>query len=303
MLKDALDTYLAIRHTAGLNLREDEHNLLNFFHFAYAQGDTFIIARTAITWAGLGRSEAQRSTRLKMVIRFARFAHAADNRHEVPPQGIFCAQRQRPTPYLYTEGEIRALMEQTARLGPPGSLRAQTFSTLIGLLAATGLRIAEALGLRFQDITADGLAIIKTKFYKSRLVPLHPTTQKALERYLVQRRQFTANDDHLFVSTRRCPLTHAAVYPTFIKLLAAAGIPRQPGQARPRLIDFRHTFASNALLACPNGRDHVGNHMLALMTYLGHAHPSSTYWYFESSPQLMKDIVNACEQWIKENTP
>lgn len=65
---------------------------------------------------------------------------------------------------------------------------------------------------------------------------------------------------------------------------------------------FRHTFASNALVAGPDRRDHVGRHMLALMTYLGHASPRSTFWYFESSPALMDDIVRLCEQFIEENT-
>jgi integrase/recombinase XerD len=303
MLTDAVDTYLAVRRAVGFNLADDERNLRSFVRFACAQGDTFVVTATAITWAEKGRSEPQRNNRLKMVIRFARFAHAADNRHEIPPQGVFCAQRRRPTPYLYTEEEICALMAQASRLGPPGTLLAQTYRTLIGLLAATGLRISEALGLRFQDVAADGLVIRKAKFQKSRLVPLHPTTLTALEQYLVERRKVAADDDHLFLTTKHCPLTLDAIYPTFHKLLAACGLPRQAVLARPRLIDFRHTFASNALLDCPRARDRVGSHMLALMTYLGHALPSSTYWYLESSPQLMEDIVEVCERLFEESTP
>ncbi len=274
----------------------------SFAHFASARGDQFIVAHTALIWAEQGSSEPQRSNRIKMVIRFARFAHAIDSHHEIAPQGVFCAQRRRPTPYLYTEEEIRALMEQALRLGPPKTFRAQTYCTLIGLLAATGLRISEALNLRFQDITPDGLVVRKTKFKKSRLVPLHPTTQIALERYSIECRPFSAADEYLFVTAQRRPLTLDAVYSTFIKLLAAAGLPRQVGQARPRLIDFRHTYASNSLLACSNTRDHVGSHMLALMTYLGHANLSSTYWYLESSPRLMQDIAQVCECWLEEHT-
>jgi integrase/recombinase XerD len=177
------------------------------------------------------------------------------------------------------------------------------FSTLIGLLAATGLRIAEALGLCFQDITPDGLVIRETKFRKSRLVPLHPTTRTALEEYLAKRTRLTIADDHLFVSLRHRPLRRTTVYPTFRRLLAAAGLPRIPGRSKPRLIDFRHTFASNVLLTSPEGRDHIGRHMLALTTYLGHAHVRSTFWYLERSPQLMGDIAQACERFVEENTP
>ena len=303
MLNDALDTYLAVRRAAGFDLVDDERNLRSFVRFASAQSDNYVVADTAIAWARQANAEPQRGNRLKKVIRFARFSHAADARHEVPPQGVFCAQRKRPTPYLYTEEEIERLMAQTASLGPPSSQRVETYRTLIGLLAATGMRIGEAIGLCFHDVTADGLLIRETKFHKSRMLPLHPSTQAALEQYIRRRRQFMATDDHVFVSSRHRPLTHDAIYPTFIKLLTAAGLPRLPGQPRPRLIDFRHTFASNALLACPTSRDHVGNHTLALMTYLGHAHPRSTYWYFESSPALMNDIVQLCEQFIEENKP
>jgi integrase/recombinase XerD len=303
MLTNTLDTYLAVRHAAGFALVEDERYLRGFVRFASAQGDTYIVVATAIAWAGQGRSEPQRNNRLKMVIRFARFSHATDSRHEIPPQGVYCARRQRSTPYLYTEDEIQALMAQALHLGPPGTLRAQTYSTLIGLLAATGLRISEAIGLRFQDMTADGLVIRHAKFQKSRLVILHPTTQVALERYLVERRRIAADEDYLFLSRQLGPLSLHAVYPTFHKLLSACGLPRQTGQRRPRPIDFRHTFASNALLACPHARDHIGSNMLALMTYLGHAVPSSTYWYLESSPRLMGDIADVCERLFEEQTP
>ncbi|KAG0188573.1 hypothetical protein DFQ28_004618 [Apophysomyces sp. BC1034] len=256
MLTDTLNTYVAVRHAAGFALVDDERHLRGFVRFANARGDTVIVAATAIAWSGQGKSELQRSNRLKMVIHFARFAYAADNRHEIPPQGVYCARRQRPTPYLYTEDEIRALMAQALHLGPPGTLRAQTYNTLIGLLAATGLRISEAIGLRFQDITADGLVIRNAKFQKNRLVPLHLTTEAALERYLLERRRVATDDDHLFLSGQLGPLSLDAVYPTFHKLLPACGLPRQGGQPTPRLIDFRHTFASNALLACPHARDH-----------------------------------------------
>lgn len=303
MLKEAVDTYLSIRRATGFKLQDDEWYLNSFAQFASAQDETHVIAQTAITWASLAKSEPQRAARLKAVIRFARFSRATDNRHELPPQGVFNSQRQRPVPYLFSHEEIQDLMVQAAQLGPAGSLRPHMYRTLIGLLAATGLRISEALGLCFQDITPDGLIIREAKFQKSRLVPLHPTTHVALETYLVKRKQIATESEHVFVSLRRRPLRRASVYPTFTRLLAAASVPRTPGRSKPRLVDFRHTFATNALLASPNSRDHIGRHMLALTTYLGHAHVSSTYWYLESSPELMGDIAQACERFIEENTP
>ena len=303
MLKDDIATYLAVRRAGGFKLEDDELYLDSFARFADAQGDTHVVAQTAIAWAEQACSEAQRAQHLKAVIRFAHFSRAADSRHEVPPQGVFCPRRRRPTPYLFNDEAVLALMRQAAQLGPDGSLRPLMYSTLIGLLAATGLRISEALNLRFQDVTLDGLVIRETKFRKSRLVPLHPTTRAALDRYLDKRGQLAGVDDHLFVSRRRHPLSRQAVYPTFHKLLAAAGLANQPGLPRPRLIDFRHSFASNALVDCPDDRDHISRHALALMTYLGHAHPSSTFWYLERTPQLMGNIAQACEKWVGENAP
>jgi integrase len=243
MLKEAVDTYLAVRRATGFKLQDDAWYLSSFARFASAQGETHVVAQTAITWAGLARSESQRAARLKAVIRFARFSRAADDRHELPPQGVFRPQRHRPIPYLFSPEEIQALMAHAAQLGPAGSLRPQMYSTLIGLLAATGLRISEALGLCFQDMTPDGLVIRETKFRKSRLVPLHPTTRAALEAYLVKRTQLATEDEHVFVSLRRRPLSRTTVYPTFTRLLAAAGVPRTSGHSKPRLIDFRHNPA------------------------------------------------------------
>jgi integrase len=302
MLTDAVETYLAIRRAGGFKLHDDALYLASFARFATAQGDTHVVVHTAIAWAGQARSEPQRATRLKTVIRFARFSRATDRRHEIPPHGVFNPQRPRPIPYLFSNGEIQALMTQAVQLGPAGSLRPHVYSTLIGLLAATGLRISEALGLCFRDVTPDGLIIRETKFRKSRLVPLHLTTRAALEAYMVKRTRHASDHEHLFISLRRRPLRRMTVYPTFARLLAAAGLPRTPGGAPPRLIDLRHTFASNVLLTSPEGRDHIGRHMLALTTYLGHTHVSSTYWYLESSPQLMGDIAQACERFLKENT-
>jgi len=302
MLSDAVETYLTIRRAAGFQLHDDARYLTDFARFATARGETHVVAQTAIAWAAQAPSEPQRAIRLNAVGRFAHFSHAADSQHELPPQGIFAARRLRPTPYLFRNEEVQALMHHALQLRPIDSLRPHTYWTLIGLLAVTGLRISEALGLRFPDVTADGLVIRETKFRKNRLVPLHPTTHAALERYLVRRTQLAVADDHLFVSLRGRRLHRTGVSHTFVALLAAAGLARPPGRARPRLIDFRHTFASTALLTSPDSREQIGSHTLALMTYLGHAHVSSTFWYLERSPQLMDDIAQTCERFVEEAT-
>jgi integrase/recombinase XerD len=184
-----------------------------------------------------------------------------------------------------------------ARLGPLDSLRPHTYSTLFGLLASTGLRISEALSLRFQDITAEGLVIRETKFRKSRLVWLHETVVVALQNYLLRRSKFASIDDHLFVSRRGGKLCYAIAAETFQEVLKAAGIQGRPGGPKPRLHNFRHRFAVKALEASPDTRDRITRHMLALSTYMGHARLESTYWYLESTPQLMADIADLCESF------
>ncbi|MGA7981560.1 MAG: tyrosine-type recombinase/integrase, partial [Chromatiaceae bacterium] len=190
----------------------------------------------------------------------------------------------------------RRLICAAARLGPPGSLRPRTYKTLFTLLAVTGLRPAEAYALRRDDITHDGLTIRETKFRKSRLVPIHDSTRTALEHYLEHRARIGGDDEHVFVSLARRPLSPCIVSRIFRQLLRTAGLPERPG--RPRVHDLRHRFATRALQACSDTRDHVGRHMLALTTYLGHAHVGSTYWYLESIPQLMTDIAARCEDFV-----
>jgi integrase len=229
---------------------------------------------------------------------FAHFIQAEDPRHELPPKDVFDGRRQRPIPYIFSAEEINRLVSQATQLGPSNSLRPHTFSTLFGLLAATGMRPSEARALELRDLTPDGLVIRKTKFKKSRLLPLHPTTWAALERYLDRRRRVAGHNPHLFISRRGLPLSYDVLADTFCNVVKAAGIPEAAGKPRPRLMDLRHTFAVRGLENCPDSRDQVGRHMLALTTYMGHAKVESTYWYLESTPELMSDIARLCEAFI-----
>jgi integrase len=160
------------------------------------------------------------------------------------------------------------------------------------------MRPSEARTLQLSDLTPDGLLLRETKFKKSRLLPLHETTWGALEAYLDQRRRVAGHDPHLFVSLRGGPLSHQVMRVTFLEVAKAAGIPTESTKPRPRLMDLRHTFAVRGLASCPNNRDQVGHHMLALTTYMGHAKVKSTYWYLDSTPELMVDITQCCEAFV-----
>jgi integrase/recombinase XerD len=159
MLMHAVETYLAVRRATGFALDHTEGYLRHFARFAMARGQTHIVAGTAVDWASLATAEAQRHHRLQTVLRFAHFMAAEDPCHEIPPAGLFSGRRQRPLPYLFSDEEIQQLMGAASRLGPPGSLRPHTYSTLFGLLAVTGMRVAEARNLHLRDVAPDGLVI------------------------------------------------------------------------------------------------------------------------------------------------
>ncbi len=303
MFMTAVGTYLAVRRAAGFELHAAEVYLRSFARFATEHGDTSVVAQTVIDWATVTSSEAQRHNRLMVVLRFARFMHAEDPRHELPPKDVFSGRRQRPAPYILSAEEIPRLVTQAGRLRPSSSLRPHTYSTLFGLLAATGMRPSEARALECSDLTPDGLVIRKTKCKKSRLLPLHHTTRAALERYLDRRCRVSGHDPHLFISRRGRPLSYDVLADTFHTVVKAAGIQRKTGKPRPRLMDLRHTFAVRSLENSPDNRDQVGRHMLALTTYMGHAKVESTYWYLENTPELMTDIAQRCEAFMYGDRP
>ena len=302
MLIQDVERYLKIRRTFGYKLEATEHLLRSFACFAQGTGDTYVVSRTVIQWAEQSTTQRQRDKRIRIVSRFARFLYAENVLNEIPPDGIYQKKQRRPVPYIFTEEEILLLLAAAGRLGPAGSLRPHTYQTLLGLLAVTGLRISEALSIRMSDIGSDGLLIRESKFRKTRLVPLHQTSSSALVRYIERRKLIAGNDDHLFVSLHRKKLSYRIVSRTFRELCITAGLPKQASFANLRLHDLRHTFAVRALERCPHDRDAVSAHMLALSTYMGHASIKSTYWYLDSTPQLMQDIAMAAESLIYGGT-
>lgn len=294
MLIHAVRSYLAVRRAAGFRLKEVAIHLRSFAAYSDARGRSHIDPRTATEWARGASSAIARARRLGSVIRFARYLHAEDARHEIPAAAFGREKYPRRPPYLLTDAQICQLVELAAQSGYR-TLRRQTYSTFFALLSCTGLRVSEAINLRYDDITRDGLLIRETKFHKSRLVPLHATARAALERYLQKRRAYAPFDDHVFISLRRKPLLREDVDVAFRTVVAKMGLPRGRGQRRPTPHSLRHAFAVRALQRCPDGRDHITQHMLMLSTYLGHCNASLTYWYLEAVPELMRGIADRCE--------
>jgi integrase/recombinase XerD len=294
MLRDQVELYISLRQTLGYQLREPAANLRAFARFATERGDTHIRASTALEWATEAPSPHARYIRLRDVARWARFSHAEDARHEVPANP-FHAPKRRSLPYIYTPEEVARLVGAARLLRESYPLRRRVYATLLGLIAATGLRVSEALDLRLSDILPDSvLQIRRTKFGKSRLVLLHPTAAQALNGYLAERRRLAVQDDHVFLSASDQRIASSTVEYTFRRMRRMAGI--APARTRPpRIHDLRHTFATRALQQCSIRREAVARHFVALATYLGHTDIAHTYWYLEATPELMADIAATAE--------
>jgi integrase len=295
MLSAIVERHVALHRATGYLFRNQTVLLRLFARYAAAHGDDVVRAATAIAWAADAPTAGTRRGRLHVVRRFARLMRAEDPRHEVPPPDVFGPQPPRRTPYIFTAEEIRALLEAAAELGPRGSLRPKVYATLLGLIAATGLRISEALRLQLSNVTSAGLVVLNTKFRKSRLVPLHDTTRQALDRYLAARAKVAGADASVFLSERGTRLAYGTAITTFLGLVRGLGIHPGPGKPGPRIHDLRHTFAVRSLEQCAGNRRAVDRHMLALSTYLGHAHIVDTYWYLQATPRLLADVAAQSE--------
>jgi integrase/recombinase XerD len=282
-----IEDYLALRRALGFKLEKEGRILPGFAAFAETAGAGTVTVDLAIRWAALpqGASPVWAAQRLSMVRGFARYLQTIDPAAQVPPADLLPARTRRATPYIYSDADVAALMAAARTLRDP--LKAATFETLIGLLAVTGLRGSEAMQLDRGDLdAASGLLIIRaTKFRKSRQLPLHETTLRALSGHQALRDRLcpappTAS---VLVSTTGARLCQATVQPAFRHLLRQAGVGRRASRPRPVIHGLRHTFAVKTLPGWYRDGQDVQARMPALSTYLGHAGPAATYWYYSDS--------------------
>jgi integrase len=296
MLNRDLARYVDQQRSLGFKFRVQEILLRGYVAFAEELGDRHIKSTRVLEWAARAPSPEQRRNRLLTVRRFALAMRAENARHQVPAADAFGhAVAKRRSPYIYSADEITRLLRAAGALQPEGLFRPSMYATLVGLLAATGMRIAEALTLQIDDVITDGLVVRETKFQKSRLLPLHATARLALDRYLVARQRLAATDRALFVSVAGRPLSYNTVRGVFLQLLDRTNLRGAHSGRDPRIHDLRHTFAVRSLEQCRHDRAAVARHIVALSTYLGHAHVTDTYWYLQATPVLMNQIAEAGE--------
>lgn len=295
-LQQALNDYIAIRRGLGFQFRLPASCLRNFVTFLQTEGASYITTERALQWA-TQPEKAQPSTwvwRLGMVRRFAKWHHAVDPRTEVPPESILCHRYQRKTPHIYSDEEITRLLRRAEQLPSSNGLRSHTYTTLFGLLAVSGMRVNEALGLDRQDVDLHHniLAIRRTKFGKSRHVPVHPSTGLVLRKYADKRDRIfpTPQTPAFFISERGTRITDCMARYTFAKISQQLGLrAKATGHGRgPRLLDMRHRFAARTLINWYRAGLDVECELPKLATYLGHVHINETYWYLEAVPELLQ---------------
>ena len=289
-LRQALADYLVLRRGLGYKLKDQEQLLNRFLTYLEAHGQERITVEHALAWATLPDcKQFSQYNRLLAVRSFARHLHTIDPTVEVPAADLLPGGKCRAVPYLYTDQQVAALIAAAGTLRTPH--RVATYQTLIGLLAATGMRVGEAITFDLADIDwHTGVIVIRgAKFGKTRELPLHTTTVQALRRYLQRHDRPRSADgtEAVFVSMAGSRLLICNVESTFGILRERAGIKARSSACRPRLHCLRHTFAVRTLLDAYQDGEDVQARMALLSTYLGHADPADTYWYLQAAPELL----------------
>lgn len=291
-LSQIAEDYLRLRRTLGHKLDEAGRQLPRLVAYLESIGVETITLEAALAWAQqpeAGPNTTVWATRMMVARGFARYLAGINPLTQVPPVGILPHRKHRRVPFIFSHADIASLMAQ-AQQTIPSPLRAATIETLIGLLAATGMRVGEAIRLNHSDVDwTEGLVVVRaSKFGKSREVPLRGSTVEALAAYARRRdrSELAHKASSFFVSIVGTRLIYADVRVTFRKLVDTAGI--GAGSAvRPRIHDLRHSFAVHTLVDWYRNADDVQIYLPRLATYLGHRDPHSTYWYLSAAPELL----------------
>jgi len=309
-LAKALEDYLTARHALGYKLRQATRTLPKFVDFLERKKKPCITTQLALEWAqeDPGASPVTRADRLTMVRRFAAWRSAADPHTEIPPPGLLLRRYRRPVPYIYSTDEVRRILTAALSLPSMRGLRGPTCFTLFGLLAVTGMRVAEATSLDRDDVDLkEGvIAIRHGKSGKSRFVPIHTTTRDNLQSYARKRNAVfpRPKTPAFFISERGRRVSPWCADDNFAEVSRRIGL--RPKTSRrfghgPRLHDLRHRFAVTTLIRWYRSGADVEREMPKLATYLGHARVVDTYWYLQAIPELLNLATKRSQRVAKED--
>jgi integrase len=290
-LDQAVNDYLALRRGLGFKLEMHGRVLPQFAEFLQQRDATLISTALALEFATqpVSGSVVWWHQRLAIVAGFARYLQGSDPRHEIPSSDLLPAKFRRAIPYLYAEEQISALMAAAREIVSP--LKAATYETLIGLLSVTGMRIGEAVGLDRDDVElSEGrLTIPHGKNGRSREIALHPSTIAALHSYARVRDALCPypKAPSFLLTVTGMRMNKGTIWHEFDRLRHATGLDRETLGRRARIHDVRHSFVLRVLLGWYRDEVDVEAQLPLLSAFLGHTHPSDTYWYMEAAPELL----------------
>jgi len=305
-MQASVQRYLEERRLLGFDLKSPGTELMRFARFADARGHRGpLTLELQLDWA---REHVARTgpvtaaRRLEVVRPFAAHYRQFEPATEVPPAFVLGRGHRRLAPHIYTDQEIGDLLDLCGRMTPLGGLRPLTYKTLFGLIAATGLRISEALKLRAPDVDLPSatLTVRQTKFHKSRRLALHASVVQALSDYLCARQRFGggAGDTPVFATPAGHALSLTTVHHAFARLRDQLGWRARGEHARPRIHDLRHTMVVRRVQRWYEAGVSIDHAMFWLCTYLGHAKISDTYWYLTGTPELMELVGARFERFV-----
>ena len=296
-MKQQVQEYLYYRRSLGFLLHIEGQELLKFATYVDNKRHVGPLTENiAIEWAKSSKkvSRFTWARRLEIIRCFAKYCRIIEPDTQVPAKGIFGKAHRRNIPYIFTKHEIQRILDTTKYLVPKNGLRPISFCYLFSLLYVTGLRISEALNLSPEDVdlTQGMLWVRQTKFHKSRLVPLHKSTVKALSSYCRQRNKYIPPSQirKFFILDDGKPISLRAAEYAFLRIRNILGWNVKPQNKMPRIYDLRHTFVCHRLLSWYMQGIDVQKVVPYLSTYLGHVKVSDTYWYITGIPELMKNV-------------
>lgn len=304
-LMEAVQRYLQERRRLGFALISPATELKRFARFAENRGHEGPITRDLqIAWARehvRRTSEVTAARRLEITRPFVAYYRQFEVASEIPPTGLLGRGHRRPTPHIYTDDEIQALLDTAAGLTPRGGLRPLMYRTLFGLIIAAGLRLSEALQLKVGDVDLDEATVTvrQTKFHKSRCLPIAASVVQALTQYRDCRDRHTdpGAAAPFFASRDGGILPKRTVENVFERMRPSLQWQNRGGHAHPRIHDLRHTFAVRRVQRWHETGASVEHGMFWLCTYLGHAKISDTYWYLTGVPELMELVGSKFERF------
>lgn len=293
-LRERVKEYLEHRRSLGFGLETNEVVLRDFVRFAKGTGHRGPLSTEfMLRWATdrVEHSSRYQAERLSIVRGFARYLAARDGKSEVPDQRLLGGRFRRGQPHIYSDEQLRQLLEAALAFPSADPLRRTGYATLFGLLASTGMRVSEPLRLGVADVDLDRgvLRVLKTKFHKSRLVPMHSTVIEAMRRYAAQRDRDPRGRSSawFFVGRDDRPLASRSVHHAFRRICSALGWRGNGDLPLPRIHDMRHSFAVRRLLTWYRDGVDVDQAITSLSTYLGHGKITDTYWYLTGTGELL----------------